>query len=410
MLQIYFWPNVILHLDGDAFFSSVFQAVNPNLKGKPVVTGSERGLATAVSYEARKYGVKRGMLTWQIKKICPQCVILESDYELYSLFSHKMFGILRTFTPTVEEYSVDEAFADIKGLRRPLSMSYLEIAQAIKNKVESSLGISISVGVSITKSLAKLASSHQKPSGLTVIDGRNIEELLAQTKIQDVWGIGPNTTAYLEKFNVKTALDFVLKSENFIQSNLSKPFYEIWKELRGEKIYELDTRGKQSYKGITRSQTFTPSTNSKDLLWARLSIHIEEAFTQARKFHYLVGKISPFLKTQNFEYHTSEIKLKEKVAYPYLIRKKLREAFDLIYKKGVVYRSTGCTISGFQEDNLSQMTLFDKDQKLEEKIKKIYPLFEKKKIDFGSMLFDKQRSEKIKHKPRLNLPILELMQ
>ena len=128
MLQIYFWPNVILHLDGDAFFSSVFQAVNPNLKGKPVVTGSERGLATAVSYEARKYGVKRGMLTWQIKKICPQCVILESDYELYSLFSHKMFGILRTFTPTVEEYSVDEAFADIKGLRRPLSMSYLEIA------------------------------------------------------------------------------------------------------------------------------------------------------------------------------------------------------------------------------------------------------------------------------------------
>ena len=81
MLQVNSWPNTILHLDGDAFFCSVFQAVNPRLKGKPVVTGSERGLATAVSYEARKYGIKRGMLTWQIKKTCPQCIILDSDSE-----------------------------------------------------------------------------------------------------------------------------------------------------------------------------------------------------------------------------------------------------------------------------------------------------------------------------------------
>ena len=405
MLQVYSWPNVILHLDGDAFFSSVFQAVNPNLKGKPVVTGSERGLATAVSYEARRYGIKRGMLTWQIKKICPQCVILESDYELYNLFSQKMFQILHTFTPAVEEYSVDEAFADIKGLRRPLNMSYFEIGQAIKNKIETSLGISVSVGISLTKSLAKLASSSQKPSGLTVVNGRNIDKLLAQTKIRDVWGIGQNTSAYLEKYGVKTALDFALKSEIFIQTNLTKPFYEIWKELRGEKIYELDMQGKQSYKGITRSQTFTPSTNDKDLLWAKLSTHIEEAFMQARRFNYLVGRISPFLKTQNFAYHTLELKLKEKVAYPYLIHKQLREAFDLIHKKGVMYRATGCHISEFQENTLSQMTLFESDQNLEEKIKKIYPLYEKKKIDFGSMLFDKQRYEN-KNKPKLKIPYL----
>ncbi|MBI4225753.1 DNA polymerase IV [Candidatus Roizmanbacteria bacterium] len=407
MFQLHSWSNVILHLDGDAFFSSVFQAVNPNLKGKPVVTGSERGLATAVSYEARKYGIKRGMLTWQIKKICPQCIILESDYELYSLFSHKMFQILRTFTPVVEEYSIDEGFGDIKGLRQPLNMSYGQIGQAIKNKIESSLGISISVGISLTKSLAKLASSSQKPSGLTVVDGRSIEKLLVKTKIKDVWGIGQNTSAYLEKFGIKTALDFALRSEIFVQTNLIRPFYEIWKELRGEKVYELDIQGKQSYKGITRSQTFTPSTNNKDILWAKLSTHIEDAFAQARKFHYLVGKISPFLKTQNFEYHTSEIKLKEKVAYPYLIHKQLRQIFDLIHKKGIMYRSTGCHISDFQENTMSQMTLFERDQKLEEKMKKIYPLYEKKKIDFGSMLFDKQRYEN-KNKPKLKIPLLTL--
>jgi len=409
MLQVYSWPNVILHLDGDAFFSSVFQAVNPNLKGKPVITGSERGLATAVSYEARKYGIKRGMLTWQVKKICPECIILESDYELYALFSHKMFQILRTFTPIVEEYSIDEAFADIKGLRRPLNMSYGEIGQAIKNKIESSLGISVSIGISLTKSLAKLASSSQKPSGLTIVNGRNIEKLLMQTKIKDVWGIGENTSAYLEKFGVKTALYFALKSENFIQAHLTKPFHEIWKELRGEKVYELDIEGKQSYKGITRSQTFTPSTNDKDILWAKLLVHIEDAFKQARRFHYLVGKISPFLKTQNFEYHTSEIKLKEKVAYPYLIHKQLRQVFDSIHKKGVLYRSTGCHISDFQSDVTSdQMTLFERDQKLEAKMKKIYPLYEKKKIDFGSMLFDKNLLDDRQEKKKLKIPFLSI--
>lgn len=389
MLQVNSWPNVILHLDGDAFFCSVFQAVNPNFRGKPVVTGSERGLATAVSYEARKYGIKRGMLTWQIKKICPQCIVLESDYELYGLFSAKMLEILQSFTPLVEQYSVDECFADIKGLRRPLNMSYHEIGEAIKNKIESSLGITVSIGISLTKSLAKLASSSQKPSGLTAVDGRNIEKLLAQTTIKDVWGIGENTSAYLHKFGVKTALDFALKSENFIQTHLTKPFQEIWKELRGEKVYELDLNGKQSYKGITRSQTFTPSTNNKDVLWAKLFTHIEDAFKQARRFHYLVGKVSSFLKTQMFEYHTTEIKLKEKVAYPYLIHKKLRETFDIIYKKGAMYRSTGCHISDFHEDTTSQMALFEQNKLLENKMKKIYPLYEAKKIDFGSMLFDK---------------------
>ncbi len=438
MLQVYSWPNVILHLDGDAFFASVFQAVNPRLKGKPVVTGSERGLATAVSYEARKLGIKRGMLTWQIKKICPQCIILDSDYELYDLFSQKMFQIVHSFTPLVEEYSVDEGFADFKGLINPFRRtkrvnfysptcdeeitkqnnflalggnknshareSYKKIGQAIKDKIESSLGITVSIGISITKSLAKLASSSQKPSGITVVPGKEIENLLLKTKIQDVWGIGANTSAYLNKFGVKTALDFALKPESFIKERLTKPFYEIWQELRGIKVYELNYGGKNSYKGITRSQTFTPSTNNKDLLWAKLLNHVEDAFNQARRFNYLVGRIIPFLKTQNFQYHSLEIKLKEKVAYPYLIHKELKVAFENIYKRNSNYRSTGCHIYDFQENTISQMVLFDRNEKLEKKVKKIYPLYEAKKIDFGSMLFDKQKEKK--NKQKLKIPFL----
>ncbi|MBI2641290.1 DNA polymerase IV [Candidatus Roizmanbacteria bacterium] len=354
--------------------------------------------------------MKRGMLMWQIKKICPSCITLPSDYELYNLFSHKMFTILRSFTPAVEEYSVDEAFADIKGLRRPLNMTYYEIGKAIKNKIESSLGITISIGISVTKSLAKLASSFQKPSGLTLVKGKDIEKILKTTPVKDVWGIGTNTSSYLNKLGIFTALDFALKSENFIIARLSKPFFEIWQELRGEKIYELDLQGKRSYKGITRSQTFTPSTNDKNILCAKVLSHIEDAFQQARKFHYLVGKVTPFLKTQNFEYYTKEVKLLKKTAYPYLIRNELKKAFVEIYQKGHLYRSTGCYISNLESDVTSdnQMELFEQNHIREEKVKRIYPLLEEKKVDFGSMLFDKQKIEHQKKKSKLKIPIMSL--
>ncbi|MCJ7827566.1 DNA polymerase IV, partial [Patescibacteria group bacterium] len=101
VLSIYDYPKAILHVDGDAFFASCAQALNPKLKGKPVVTGSERGIATAISYEARAFGVKRGMRAGEIRRLCPDCFFVSSDYESYSLFSLKMYSLVRQFTPTV---------------------------------------------------------------------------------------------------------------------------------------------------------------------------------------------------------------------------------------------------------------------------------------------------------------------
>ena len=164
---IYSWSNVILHLDADAFFASVMQSAYPSLRGKPVIVGRERGLATAFSYEARAKGVRRGMLNHEIKRICPDAVFVESDFELFQLYSKKMFDIARQYSPEMEIYSMDEGFLDIKGMRRPLALGYLEIGATIQQKVKQELSISISVGISLTKSLAKLASGFNKPYGLT---------------------------------------------------------------------------------------------------------------------------------------------------------------------------------------------------------------------------------------------------
>lgn len=402
------WPTAILHLDGDAFFASVLQAINPSLKGKPVVAGSERGIATAFSYEAKKYGLKRAMRIDEVKKLCPQCIILNSDYETYSLFSQKMFAIMRQFSPTVEEYSIDEAFADLKGLRRPLRMSYREIAAAIKNKIESSLGISVSVGVSLTKSLAKIASSANKPSGLTVINGLDIGGLLKKTPIQNVWGIGENTAAYCKKLDIYTAFDLAVKSDEFMNKNFSKPLIEIWRELQGDQVYTLDLSKRTSYKSIQRTQTFRPATNDSNLLWSRLNEHIEDAFNTARKYNYAVGKISIFLKTQSFRYHTTEIKLIEPISYPMLVREEIKKGFHKIFQTGVLYRTTGCTIFDLSEvSEPKQPTLFIDNSK-ETLAKKIYPLLTEKKVSFAASLFDKERLVQSKQKVKTTIPMLSL--
>ncbi len=408
MFQIHSWPNVILHLDGDAFFASVAQAINPLLRDKPVVTGKERGIATAISYQAKKYGIRRGMTIQQMKRICPNLILVESDYETYSLFSQKMFDILRSFTPLVEEYSIDEAFADIKGLRRPLNKSYEEIGQAIKNKIESSLGITVSVGISLNKSLAKLASNSQKPSGLTMVKGSEIEFFLSKIPVNDIWGVGENTTAYLNKLGIKTALEFALKEENFVLQNLTKPFWEIWRELRGQMVYDLNYYGKNEYKSITRSQTFYPPTNDKNFLLSKIFSHVEEAFSKLRHLNYLTGKIIVFLKTQQFSYQVAEVKIQEKTSFPLLIREEIKQAFQKIYKKNLLYRTAGCTLTDFENNQLVQTSLFNDKQSLEQKAKKIYSLIEEKKIDFGTILFQKNEEKPSKDHIKFKVPFISV--
>src|SRR6266550_3267203 len=112
------FPRAILHVDGDSFFAACEIARDPRLKGKPVVTGKERGIVSACTYDLKARGIKRGMTLVEVRKIAPDAIILPSDYETYSLFSNRMYEIVRRYTPTVEEYSIDECFADLTGMRR----------------------------------------------------------------------------------------------------------------------------------------------------------------------------------------------------------------------------------------------------------------------------------------------------
>lgn len=363
--------RVIVHVDGDAFFASCEQAVHPEYRGKPVITGQERGIVAAASYEAKRYGIQRGVPLWEVKKLCPHAIIVPSDYETYSLFSQRMFQCMRRVSPMVEEYGIDEGFVDITGLRGPTHRSYSQLAWELKHTIQQELGISVSVGVSVSKVLAKLGSKWKKPNGFTVIPPQNIVHYTKVTPTEKVWGIGHNTARYLEKFGIHTAADFAKKSEQWVQRYTSKPFQEIWQELNGRSVWEVHTAAKESYQSISKTKTFTPPSSEPSYVFAQLSKNIENAFIKARRYGLATKKIVIFLKQKNFRYQSLELSLSRLTAFPQEVLPFVQDHFLQLFRTNTCYRATGIILCHLLPCQPVQMNLFESPVKLE-KLERIY--------------------------------------
>ncbi|MGC1455930.1 MAG: DNA polymerase IV [Nitrospirota bacterium] len=376
------WPQAIMHVDADAFFASCEQAIHPELKGRPVICGKERGIVAAASYEAKARGVTRGVRLSDVKKICPDAVILPSDYETYSLFSVRMFEILRRFSPDVEEYSIDEAFVDLTGLRRSFHGSYEVIADTMRKTIETELGITVSAGVSLSKVLAKIGSKHNKPNGLTMIPGREIHLYLEKLPIEKVWGIGPNTAAFLHKHGITTALQFARKEEGFLDRYLSKPYREIWHELNGRSVYPVTTETKNSYQSISKVRTFTPPSTDEGFVFAQLSKNLENACIKARRYRLAAARIIVFLRKQDFTSCGVELKLSRPTAYPVELFGLLRQGFGQVFESRALYRQTGVVLSGLVAESGIQFGLFDDTTKIE-KMARVYSVVDEISAKYG---------------------------
>ncbi len=363
------FPNAILHIDGDAFFASCEQARDPKLKGRPVVTGKERGIASSMSYEAKAKGVKRGMPLWEIKRVCPEVIILPSDYETYSLLSKRFFDIVRRYTPQVEEYGIDECFADITGLRRLFHMSYEKIAEKIQNDLDKELGFTFSIGLAPNKVLSKLGSKWKKPSGLTVIPGYDAHKFLINLPLDKIWGIGSQTKAYLEKLGVMTVLDFARKDEAWVIHNLTKPHIEIWKELRGEYILKLNMEEKQTYSSVQKVKTFTPPSSDKSFLFSQLSKNIENACIKIRRYNLAAKEAVFFFKKQDFSHTGVKVKFTRSTCIPSDMIGMAEEHLKEFYNRNELYRSTGVVLSKLENNIVDQLDLFGKVAQTKETLK-----------------------------------------
>lgn len=374
--------KAIVHIDGDSFFASCEQAVNPQLQGKAVVVGADRGIATAFSYEAKKRGVRRGMTKSEILRVCPEAILLPGDYETYTLFSKRLFTIMRRFTNHVEEYSIDEGFMDITGLDKVEKMSYEQISLLIKKTIQQELNLTVSVGLAPTKVLAKLASTTSKPNGFGVITQKDLPEYLRDFAVDTIWGVGRNTADYMRRLGIFTAYDFAIKPIGFIKDNFTKPHQDIWYELNGESVYAVISEEKQTYASISKTHTFKAKKGDWEMVYAELVNNIENACAKARQHDLVSNRVSIFLKSESFDIQALEVKIERATAYPMDILAAVKPLFETLYVAGTGYRATGVVLSDLHDACAIQSSLFEPVQTAHT-LKNIYQAIDTLAVKFG---------------------------
>ena len=238
------------------------------------------------------------------------------------------------------------------------------------------------MGLSITKVLAKVASKHQKPAGMTVIKGRDIAQYLHNLPVEKVWGIGHATTNYLAKMGIRYALEFARLPEKTVLEKFTKPGVEIWQELRGKSVYPVTAEEKSSYASISKTKTFAPPTTNAEYLFAHLMRNMESACIKARRYQLAPQKIVVFLKKNNFDTQGSEAKLSRPCACPLEFSGIIRDLFNACFRPEEIYRATGVILLDLQPDTNTQYTLFD-DPPQAEKIKELYDVADELGKKFG---------------------------
>lgn len=346
--------RAIVHVDGDAFFASCEVMKNPCLRGKPVVVGGLRGIVVALTYEAKARGLVRGLPMHQVQKLCPEAVILPGDYDLYRAFAVRMYAIVRRYAPLVEEYSVDECFADITDTKG----SHEARVHDIQRSLHAELGVTFSIGLAPTKVLAKVASKHRKPAGLVCIHPEDRDTYLAQTRVGNLWGIGPATAHALYRKGIMTALDFKNLPERLIQEEYAKPHRNIWYELNSISVYRVHEEGVAIQQSVAATRTFRPPTKEKNMVAAQFVKNIEAACHRAREKHLVGNYAYCFLKSQDFQYVRFEGALAVHTNAPQEVCHALLPLFEKFFRSSVTYRATGVTLSNIRPETLVQQDLF----------------------------------------------------
>jgi DNA polymerase-4 len=289
----------ILHVDMDAFFASVAERDNPELKGKAVVIGmGARGVVSAANYEARKFGIHSAMPVGRARRLAPHAIFLPVDMARYQEVSEHVMEIFHSFTPWVEPISLDEAFLDVTGSQKLLGTGR-EIAVAIRKKVQEQEGITCSVGIAPSKFIAKLASAHCKPNGMLEITSDRILTFLHPLPIQAMWGVGPKTAEVLERLGLRTIEDIAKLPRATLIRALG--------EGNGASLYELawgrdyrDVTPEEPDRSISAAETFAQDLDNPEEILTEFLRLTERATARLRDRELFTKTISIKVRFADF--------------------------------------------------------------------------------------------------------------
>lgn len=319
----------IIHIDMDAFYASVEQMDYPELKGKPIaVGGSEiRGVVSAASYEARKYGVRSAISGIKAKKLCPNLIFVKPRFERYAEISKKIRKIFYEYTDLVEPLSLDEAYLDVTQNKKGNPSATL-LAQEIRNRIFQEVGITASAGISINKFVAKVASDYNKPNGQKTVNPDEVETFLENLDIKKFYGIGKVTAQKMYQLGIFTGKDLKSKTATFLEENFSKSGLSYYYIVRG--IHNSEVKPNRITKSVAAEHTFIENLTSEIFMEKKLQRIAAELENRLKK-HNISGKtVTLKIKYSNFTTQTRSKTL------PYFIADKgliLETATELLYQE-----------------------------------------------------------------------------
>ena len=380
----------ILHVDMDAFFVSVELLDRPELRGKPVVVGGQpdqRGVVSAASYEARKYGIQSAMPLRTAGRLCPHAVFLEPRHHLYSEWSDRVTSILGKYSPVVEMASVDEAYLDLAGTER-LHGPPFAAAHALLREITATTGLPCSAGLARTRLVAKVASDQAKPRGLLWVPSGSEEAFLAPLGVRRIPGIGKVTEAALHSLGIDTVGQLAAATLEKLEQNFGRWGTALHRKARGGDTYEFFVDAEP--KSISHNHTFSFDTDDRAALDTTLSLLCQKAMKRLRDAGLSASTVTLTIRYAGFETITRAHTLREATHLDPIVFDNVRQLFDRHWDRARKIRLVGVALSSFTHGG-EQLDLLDagrreKLERLAQATDRLRDRFGFSKVQFGGSL------------------------
>ena len=376
-------------VDCNNFFVSCEQLMNPVLQNRAVcVLSNNDGCVIARSKEAKAMGIPMGYPLFKAKKEFKNVIYASRNFGLYHDISSRIMAKLLSYTPEVEQYSIDEAFLDLTGLKKLYRCSYEEIIAKIKHEIETEIGVPVSIGLAPSKTLAKLACEKAKKeeslNGLCRIRIRNIDEILKKTYVEDIWGVGKNTAALFHKYGIYKCSELVKQNDFWLKKIWGKRGLELKAELSGQSISAVKSKIELP-KSIQKTCAFSKFTCDKTYIKDSLHYHSHQVCSKLRKLGLQTEIVCVMLRTKDFRVFVDKIVLPEPSDSEFLINQYADKLFEKLYSPDIIYRSSGIFAEKLTEKSASQLFLFE--DKKTEKSKKLVALWDNFEKKYGKNSF-----------------------
>lgn len=366
----------VVHMDLDSFFVSVERLLDSSLNGKPVIIGgtSDRGVVASCSYEARQFGVHSAMPAKMAKQLCPHAIFIRGDMDLYSRYSNLVTQIIEEQAPLVEKASVDEHYLDISGMDRYVKQSMLWTHE-LRQRIISETGLPISYGLSVNKTVSKIATGTAKPNGEREVKNGTEKPFLAPLSIRSIPGIGDKTYMLLRNMGIEKVRTIQEMPVDMMQRVLGENGSLIWRKANG--ICNNPVEPYTEQKSMSTETTFDKDTTDVSYLKQTLIGMLHDLCFDLRKSKKVTGCVTLKLRYSDMQTHTFQSRIPY-TASDHVLTQKVMELFQHNYSRRVLIRLIGVKfsqlVSGF-----NQINLFDDT----EEMIKLYQAMDKIRLRFG---------------------------